>query len=38
MVWSLTLWPDDAKQDPVVCDAEFGVLVLAKVPRTAYIQ
>ena len=25
MVWSLALWPDDAKQDPVVCDADFSV-------------
>ena len=38
MVWSLALWPDGAKQDPVMCDAESGVLILAKGPRTAYIQ
>ena len=25
MVWSLALRPDDAKQDPVVYGAEFGV-------------
>ena len=38
MVWSLTLCPDDAKQDPVVYCAEFGVVFLAKGPRTASIQ
>ena len=38
MVWSLTLCPDDAKQDLVVCDAEFCVVFLAEGPRTASIQ
>ena len=38
MVWSLSLRPDDAKQDPVVYDAEFGVVFLAEGPRTASIQ
>ena len=38
MVWSLALCPDDAKQDPVVCGAEFGVVFLAKGPCTAFIQ
>ena len=38
MVWSLALCPDDAKQDPVVYGAEFGVVFLAEVPRTASIQ
>ena len=38
MVWSLALCPDDAKQDPVVYGAKFGVAFLAKGPRTAYIQ
>ena len=38
MVWSLALCPDDAKQDPVVCGAEFGVVFLAEGPRTASIQ
>ena len=38
MVWSLALCPDDAKQDPVVYGAEFGVVFLAKGPRTATIQ
>ena len=38
MVWSLALCPDDAKQDPVVYGAEFGVVFLAKGPRTASIQ
>ena len=38
MVWPLTLCPDDAKQDPVVYDAEFGVVFLAEGPRTASIQ
>ena len=37
MVWSLALWPDDAKKDPVVYGAEFGVVFLAKGPRTASI-
>ena len=38
MVWSLVLCPDDAKQDPVVYGAEFGVVFLAKGARTASIQ
>ena len=38
MVWSLALRPDDAKQDPVVYSAEFGVVFLAEGPRTASIQ
>ena len=38
MVWSLALRPDDAKQDPVVYGAEFGVVFLEKSPRTASIQ
>ena len=38
MVWSLALCPDNAKQDPVVYGAEFGVVFLAKGPRTASIQ
>ena len=38
MVWSLALCPDDAKQDPVVYGVEFGVVFLAKGPRTASIQ
>ena len=38
MVWSLALWPDDAKQDLVVYGAEFGVVFLVQGPRTAYIQ
>ena len=38
MVWYLALCPDDAKQDPVVYGAEFGVVFLAKGPRTASIQ
>ena len=38
MVWSLARCPDDAKQDPVVYGAEFGVVFLAKGPRTASIQ
>ena len=38
MVCSLTLCPDDAKQDPVVYGAEFGVVFLAEGPRTASIQ
>ena len=35
MFGSLALCPDDAKQDPAVYGAEFGV---AKGPRTASIQ
>ena len=38
MVWSLALRPDDAKQDPVVYGAEYGVVLLAEGPRTASIQ
>ena len=38
VVWSLALRPDDAKQDPVVYGAEFGVVILAGGPRTASIQ
>ena len=38
MVWFLALCPDDAKQDPVVYGVEFGVVSLAKGPRTASIQ
>ena len=38
MVWSLALCLDDAKQDPVVYGAEFGVVLLAKGPRTSSIQ
>ena len=38
MVWSLTLCSDDAKQDPVVYSAEFGVACLAKGRPTASIQ
>ena len=30
--------PDSAKQDPVVYDTEFGVVFLAKGPRTASLQ
>ena len=35
MVWSLALCPDDAKLDPVVNGAEFGVVFLSEDPRTA---
>ena len=38
MVWSLALCPDYTKQDSVVYGAEFGVVFLAKGPRTASIQ
>ena len=38
MAWSLVLCPDDAKQDPMVYGAEFGLMFLAKGPRTAPIQ
>ena len=34
----LALCPDDAKQNPLVYGAEFGVVFLAKGPRTASIQ
>ena len=38
MVWSLAVCPDDTTQDSVVYGAEFGVVFLAKGPRTASIQ
>ena len=38
MGWSLVLYPDEAKQDPVVYDTEIGVTILAKGPRTASIH
>ena len=38
MVCSLALCPDDSKQDSVVYGAGFGVVFLAKGPRTACIQ
>ena len=38
MVWPLALCPDDTKQDSVVYGAEFGVVFLAKGPRTASIE
>ena len=38
MIWFLVLCPDDAKQDPVVYGAEFGVVFLVKSPRTTSIQ
>ena len=38
MVWSLALRPDDAKQNPMVYGAEFGVVFLVEGPRTASIQ
>ena len=38
MAWSLALCPDDTKQDSMVYGAEFGVVFLAKGPRTAFIQ
>ena len=38
MVRSLALCPYDTKQDSVVYGAEFGVVFLAKGPRTASIQ
>ena len=38
MVSSHTLRPDDAKQDPMVYGAEFGVVFLAEGPCTASIQ
>ena len=31
---TLALYPDDAKQDPMVYGAEFGVAFMAKGPRT----
>ena len=36
MVWSLALCRDDTKQDSVVYGAKFGVVFLAKGPRTIY--
>ena len=38
MIWSLTLRPDDAKQDPVVYGAELGVVFLAEGLHTESIQ
>ena len=38
MVWSLALCPDYTKQDSVGYGAEFGVVLLAKGPRTASRQ
>ena len=38
MVWSLALCPDNGKQDPVVYGAKFGVVFLAKSPRSASMQ
>ena len=38
MVWSLALSPDDTKQDAMAYGAEFGLVFLAKGPRTASIQ
>ena len=38
MVWSLALCPDDAKQDPVMYGAEFGVVFLVEGPRIVSIQ
>ena len=38
MVWSLTLRFDDAKQDPMVYGAGFGVVFLAEGPHTASIH
>ena len=38
MAWSLGLCPDYTKQDSVVYGAEFGVVFLAKDPRTASIE
>ena len=38
MVWSFTLCPDDTKQDSVVYGAEFGIVFLAKGPRTVSMQ
>ena len=37
MVWSFALYPANVKQDPVVYGVEFGVVLLAKSPRTASI-
>ena len=38
MVWSLALGPDHAEQDPLMNCVEFGVVFLAKGPRTVSIQ
>ena len=38
MLWSLALYPDYAKQDPVAYGAGFGVVFLAEGPRTVSIQ
>ena len=38
MVWALALCPDDAKQDPVVYSAKFGVVFLVKGLRTTSKQ
>ena len=38
MVWSLALCSDEARQEPVVYGAEFGVVFLAKGPGTTSIQ
>ena len=38
MVLCLAPCPDDAKQDPMVYGAEFGLVFRAKDPRTASIQ
>ena len=38
MVWSLALCPNEAKQDPIVYGADFGVVFLAKSPCTTFIQ
>ena len=38
MVGSLALYPKDAKQDPMMYGAEFGVVFMAKGPSTASIQ
>ena len=38
MVWSLAVRPNDAKQALVVYGGEFGIVLLAKNPRTADIQ
>ena len=35
MVWSLMMCPDDAKQDPIVYGAEFGLMFLAEGLHTA---
>ena len=38
IVWSLTLCPEDTKEDSVVHDTEFDVVFLAKGPLIASIQ